>query len=130
MEQPEVPLAEVRHSGTHPDHRTGALDQALGGEDAQVEGLAQRPARVRRRDQPQQVGDRSWPDDSGPIATDGRVLGRMARCRRFEGDGPDQAAGDGGRADGRRGARGWRGFHLDGRTGILTEEPGHRDGHG
>lgn len=126
-----MPVAQVGNPRPHPDDGPGTHDQPFGREYAQMHWLAERPSGVRCGDEPEKVGDGSGPDHGRPEPTHCRVRGVVARSGVVEGHRSYETPWYGRWSErGRRGARGWRGFHLDGRTGISTEEPGHRDGHG
>ena len=105
-----------------------ARDQSLRGEKGEVDRLAEAPLAVGGGDQAEEVGHRTRSDDRGPEPADGGVGRGMAGGVPVEEQGGDPRPRQDGWS-GRRGARGWRGIHLDGRTGISTEGPGHRNGH-
>jgi hypothetical protein len=84
--------------GSYEHDGAGALDQALRGEDPQVERLPQPPAGVGGRDQPEQVGDRPGPDDGGPKAPHCRVLRLVAGGLTIERQGGDERTRDRGGA--------------------------------
>jgi penicillin-binding protein 1A len=113
-----------RHRGRPP------LDESLCDQHGEVDRLAHHSTVPSRCDEPEQIGDGAGPDDGGPEATNRRVRRVMAHPRIDAEERLDPPPRDDRGPRDRCCARGWRDFHLDGRTGISTDEPGRGNGHG
>jgi hypothetical protein len=122
---PEVPGRERRDGLPNPDPAGLEADQPGSGQLGQVERLPKRAPSAGGGDQTEEVGHRPWPQHRRPVAADVGVIRGVARCLMVmvgpKQRGHQRPAAYRGRC-GARSAREWRGFHRDGRTGVLVHK--------
>jgi len=124
MEAALLAVVEVGYPLRHHDGLAVAADEAFAQQAGEVKGAPQAPPPAGGDGEAKQVGDGSGADQSRPVAADHGIVEGVAReaVDRHEA-GPDVGAGNGGGAQDRdlRRPRSRRGFHGNGRTGVLVE---------
>jgi len=126
-------LPEVEVGDQRPDQHqiSVSFHQAFGGELGEVDRLADATPLGGGGGDTEQVGDGSGAEEGGPETSHRRLCRFVTHGGAVDEQGPHPGArpGSGPEPGRRHDARGWRGIHLDGRTGISTEFPGRRGGH-
>ena len=129
MEAFYLSCIQKRDPGPNPWHALAPFHESFSGELCDMNRFEDRSSPCAGSDETQQVSDRARSDRCCPISADKRVIRRESVVG-VEGSRMYQSSGDHGGPEYRSGARvGWRDTHLDGRTIILMDGPGHRCSH-